>query len=139
MIGSRFFRSKEVRLREHHSIGPKANTNTPFRSYVFESKGAAKCELETHIICALIFTLTLLVQPLMASRPENDLTLAPNYIAEAPSSPAAPGQRGAGQKLSNPVASLISLPLQFTTTRFWAKGCVKLTSTSSRSFHHAPR
>jgi len=65
----------------------------------------------------------------MAKSAENDLTLAPNYIAEAPSAPAAAGDSAElAKKLSNPVASLISLPLQFNYDEgFGPKDAYKLT------------
>jgi hypothetical protein len=66
------------------------------------------------LAAALIGVLALIGSPLMAQVVDHDLTLTPKYAAEAPSAPAGGSDSvELAKKLSNPVASLISLPLQF--------------------------
>jgi hypothetical protein len=68
---------------------------------------------------ALVCALSLLAPSLKAESPGDRLTLIPNYASEqpAPAPPAAPSGGGdaveLAKKLSNPVASLISVPFQF--------------------------
>ena len=81
---------------------------------------------------AVACALALFAQPLLAQSPRDELTLTPSYLAEEPAAP--PPDAGGddsvalAKKLSNPVASLISVPLQFNYDEgFGPKDAYKLT------------
>jgi hypothetical protein len=73
----------------------------------------AQTLLAAAFICALAFS----AHPLLAQSAGDGLTLAPKYVAEQPAVPVAPAggddSTELAKKLSNPVASLISVPFQF--------------------------
>src|SRR5687767_5766096 len=65
------------------------------------------------LAAAFIGALALFVQPLLAQSGD-ELTLTPKYAAQEPSAPSAGSDSAElAKKLSNPVASLISVPFQF--------------------------
>jgi hypothetical protein len=70
---------------------------------------------KTILAAALVGALTLFVQRLAAQTFDSQLTLTPKYAAQQTPAPSGGGDSDAelAKKLSNPVASLISLPLQF--------------------------
>jgi hypothetical protein len=83
---------------------------------------------QTLLAGTFVCAVALFVQPILAQSAGDDLTLTPKYLVDEPAAPAGSDSVALAKKLSNPVASLISVPFQFNYDEgFGPKDAYKLT------------